>query len=80
MFYGVSFLAPVPSKTICLLVAYMYVDNLCKQFGHRSGPTLGPDLDPNCLTVMVFLNEIFEKVDFETNQQSTKSMQNYLTQ
>ena len=33
-------------------------DNLCKQFGPRSGPTsrrasrrdVGPDLDPNCLT------------------------------
>ena len=27
-------------------------DNLCKQFGPRSGPTnVGPDLDPNCLTL-----------------------------
>ena len=26
-------------------------DNLCKQFGPRSGPTkCQPDLDPNCLT------------------------------
>ena len=27
-------------------------DNLCKQFGPRSGPTnVGPDLGPNCLTL-----------------------------
>ena len=25
----------------------------------------GPNQDPNCLTLMVFLKEIFEKVDFE---------------
>ena len=32
------------------------------------------DLGPNCLTLMVFLKEFFEKVDFEKNQQTTKSM------
>ena len=26
---------------------------------------VGPDLDLNCLTLMVFLKEFFEKVDFE---------------
>ena len=31
---------------------------------------VGPDLDPNCLTL--FLKEIFKKVDFEKNQQTTK--------
>ena len=31
-----------------------------------------PDLDPNCLTLTVFLKEFFEKVDFEKNQQTTK--------
>ena len=36
-------------------------DNLCKQFGQD----VGPDLDPNCLTMMVFLKEFFEKVAFE---------------
>ena len=38
-----------------------------------------PDLDPKLFdTLMVFLKEIFKKVDFEKkNQQTTKSMQNY---
>ena len=31
-----------------------------------------PDLDPNCLTLIAFLKEFFEKVDFEKNQQTTK--------
>ena len=31
-----------------------------------------PDLDPNYLTLMVFLKEFFEKVDNEKNQQTTK--------
>ena len=38
---------------------------------------IGPDLDPNCLTLMVFLKEFFEKVDFKGNHQTTKSIQNY---
>ena len=32
---------------------------------------LDPDLDPNCLTLIVFLNDIFEKVNFEKSQQTT---------
>ena len=31
-----------------------------------------PDLDLNCTTLMVFLKEFFEKVDFEKNEQTTK--------
>ena len=47
------------SLTICLPEAS--ADNFYKQFGPRSGPTnMGPDLDPNCLTLCLF----FEKVDF----------------
>ena len=48
-------------STLCLLVSS--AENLCKQFGSGSGPTnVGPDLDPNCLTLMVFLKEISEKL------------------
>ena len=37
-------------SSLCVLVSS--ADNLCKQFGPRSGPTnVGPDLDPNCLTL-----------------------------
>ena len=32
----------------------------------------GPDLDPNCLTLMVFLKELFVKVYFERNRQTTQ--------
>ena len=39
---------------------------------------VGPDLDPNCLTLMVFLKEFFETVDFEKKiSRRQKSMQNY---
>ena len=32
------------------------LDVSCKQFGSRSGPThIGPDLDPNCLMLKVFM-------------------------
>ena len=50
-------------------------DRLCKQFGQRSGPTkVGPDLDSNCLTVMVFVKQFFKKVDFE---KKTSADENY---
>ena len=41
--------------------------------------SLDPDLDPKCFdTLVLFLKEFFEKVDFEKkNQQTTKSMKNY---
>ena len=34
---------------------------------------VSPDLDPNCLTLKVFLKEFFEKVEFEKSQQTTKA-------
>ena len=53
--------------TCCLLIT----------FANSSDPdqarqNVGPDLDPNCLTLMVFLKEFFEKVDFEKYQQTIK--------
>ena len=59
-------------------------DYICKQFGPRPGPTkwkmlyVGPDLDPSCLTLIVFLKQFFKKSDFEKkNQQTTESMLNF---
>ena len=53
-----------------------FADNFCKLIQPRSGSTkFWPDLDPNCLTLMVFLKEFFEKVDFEKNQQATESLE-----
>ena len=34
---------------------------------------VGPDLDPNCLTLMVFLKEFFEKDDFEKKTDDKKA-------
>ena len=33
------------------------------------------DMDPNCLTLIVFLKELSEKIDFEKNQQTTSGGQ-----
>ena len=40
---------------------------------------VGCDLDPNCLALIVFHKEFFEKVDFEKNQQMTKSHAKFLS-
>ena len=55
------------------------VDNLCKQFAPRSGPTNHQARSGSKLfdTLMVFLKEFSEKVKFEKNLQTTKSMQHY---
>ena len=45
-------------------------DNLCKQFGPRSGLTKLFD------ALMVFLKEIFKKVDFEKSADNTKARKN----
>ena len=58
--------------TLCLLV--LSADNLYKQFGPISGQNVGPDLGPTFFTLMVFLKEFFEKVDFEKNKQTTKNL------
>ena len=34
-------------------------------FKNPTFQNVGPDLDPNCLTLMVFQKEFFEKDDFE---------------
>ena len=61
------------------------IDNLFKQFGCRSGPTkcVGPDLNPNCLTLMVFLKDfvlkkklIFFKIRKQNNNNKNQNMQN----
>ena len=58
--------------TLCLLVSS--ADILCKQFGPRPGPTECRTWSGYRLfhTLMVFLKEFFEKVDFNKNQQTTK--------
>ena len=38
----------------------------------QAGHFFGPNLDPNCLTLMVFLKGIFRNVDFEEHLQTIK--------
>ena len=63
-------------------VACGYFCRLLKTFANNLDPdqarqNVGPDLDPNCLTLMVFMQEFFEKVNLKKNPQTKKSMQNY---
>ena len=53
--------------------------NLCKQTGPRSGPTIYHAWSRSNMfdTLIVFLNEFFEKVDFEKNQQMTKNLEKH---
>ena len=45
----------------------------------RNSQNVGPDLDPNHLTLIVFLKEFFDKVNFEKKiRGQQKSMKNYL--
>ena len=57
---------------LCVLMSF--VDNLCKQFGPRSGPTLCRAWSGSNVfaTLMVFLKEFFKNVNFEKNQRTTK--------
>ena len=45
----------------CQGILLLSADYICKQLGQR----VGPELDPSCLTQVVFLLEFFEKVNFE---------------
>ena len=51
-------------------------DNLCKEFGPRSGPTECQSLpeSKHSNTVIVFLKEFFEKVNFEKSADDSKRM------
>ena len=39
---------------------------------NQAGQNIGPDLDPNYLTLIVLLKEFFEKVDFEKESADNK--------
>ena len=60
-------------------ISLVYLCHLLITFANSLKPdqaqqNVGLDLDPNCLTMMVFMKEFFEKDDFEKNQQTTKRM------
>ena len=52
-----SFLAS--TEFCCLLITF--TNSLDP---NQDQQNVGPDLDPNCLTLIVFLKEFFEKVDY----------------
>ena len=54
----VKFFLPVLSCRLLITFANSLDPNQAQQF-------VGPDLDPNCLTLMVFLKDIFEKENFD---------------
>ena len=56
--------------SLCLPV--LSADNLGKQFGPRSGPTNRRPGFKLFDILMVYLKEVFKKVNFEKNQQTTK--------
>ena len=63
---------------VILFVHMFSADNPCKQFGPRSGKnSVRPDLAPNMLTLMVFLEK---KVDFKKNNQQTTAKAYKITQ
>ena len=67
----------MPTITLRLLVSLLitFANSLDPDQARQN---VGPDLDPNCLTLMVFLKEFFEKDDFEKKyQQMSKHMKNY---
>ena len=65
----------IKSLTLCLLVSSATFANTLDP--DQAQQNVEPGLDPNCSTLMVFLKEFFEKVDFENMSRRQKSMQNY---
>ena len=63
-----SYLTSVSGRSHIILVwsADNFSPNLDKD------QNVGPDLNPSCLTQMVFLKEFFRIIDFEKNRQTTK--------
>ena len=61
--------------TLCLLVATChilttFVNSLDIDQDQQN---VGPDLDPNCLTLIAFLKDFFEKVHFEKSANDKKT-------
>ena len=74
MYFFGQIIHKIVALTLYLLVSS--ADNLCKQFGPRSGPTkCRADLDSNCLTLWWCSWNIF----LEKNQQMTKKHANLLS-
>ena len=64
---------PYLTLLVRLLSSAYYLSNSLNSDQEKGGP----DLDPNCLTLMVFLKEFYEKVNFEKSQQTMKNYSAY---
>ena len=74
-----SLKAIVQKIVLALYLRVPSADNLCKQFGLRSRLIIHQARSGSTLfdTLMVFLKEFFNKVDFEKISRQQKSMQNF---
>ena len=64
---------------IKITLIFLYLCHLLKTIANSLDPdeaqqNVGPDLDPICLTLRIFLKEFFKKVDFEKNSRQQKSI------
>ena len=61
------------SRAFIITTGYLSsADHICSLESDQARQTIRPDLDPNCLVLMVFQNECFEKVNFEKQQHSRR--------
>ena len=69
----------VQKDVLTLYLLVLSADIFCKHVGTRSGPTKRRARSGSKLfdTLMVFLKEFFENVDFEINQQTTKEHEQF---
>ena len=72
---GIEFCETAEPHTLALCLLVSSADNLCKQFGSRSGPTKCRAWSGSKLfdTLMIFLKEFFEKIDFEKSADDKKA-------
>ena len=56
----------LPTSVVCL---FNFANSLDPDQARQN---VGPDQDPNCLTLIIVLKDFFKKSDFEKNQQTRK--------
>ena len=74
--YLVDVIGTIKSVCWCLLLI-IFANSLDPDQARQN---VRPDLDPNCLTLMVILKKKFQKVDFEKNSRQQKKKKKKLTQ
>ena len=84
--YPMPFRLSIHVETLTEIDSYFYLqvslrsaDTFTNSFGpDQARQNVGPDLNNNCLTVIIFLDDFFENVNFENKtEKTTISMHNY---